>query len=354
MINNKKIVFILGSMRRGGAERVVSIIANHYFQKAWKVDIILLLSGKCEYEINPKIRIISLANEAKTRLSQIPRWFFGIRSYLKENKPDSILSFAARINIIVAIAGIGIKKHLVVSERNDPLRDGRSVLVRMATNIIYPRVSKVIFQTKYAQSCFNTKIIRNSQIIPNPVSVNIKHKKERNGKIIAVGRLEPQKNHKLLIEAFKEVHDMFSQYSLIIYGEGSLRKELENMISELNLTDLVYLPGNISNIHEEVSKAEFFVLTSDYEGLSNSLLEAMMMGLPCISTACAGSNEVIVSGQNGLLVPVGNRNKLIEAMIKFINDWEFALRLGMEAEKTSIQFMPDTIIKKWEDVLEKS
>ena len=145
---------------------------------------------------------------------------------------------------------------------------------------------------------------------------------------------------------------MFPEYSLIIYGEGTLRKELEVTISELGIMNKVSMPGNISNIHQKLLEAEFFVLSSDYEGLSNALLEAMMMGLPCISTDCAGSNEVIISGENGILVPVGNKDRLVNAMKLLINNREFALSLGKQAEETSNQFSSTNIIKKWESVLE--
>ncbi len=353
MNSKKRIAFILGSMRRGGAERVVSLISNHYANKDWEVDIILLLDGKSEYNLSNKIRIISLADNSKSRMSQLPNWILGIRTYLKKYKPDSVLSFAARINIISAIAGIGIKKHLVVSERNDPKRDGRSIWVRIGTYLIYPYVNKVIFQTKQAQSCFNEKIIRNSDIIYNPVNVNVEYKNINSKKIVAVGRLEPQKNHKLLLTSFKEIVDMFPEYTLVIYGEGTLRKKLEGIISELDLTDKVSMPGNINNIHQKLLEAEFFVLPSDYEGLSNALLEAMMMGLPCISTDCAGSNEVIISGENGILVPVGNKARLVNAMKLLINNRELALSLGSQAKETSNQFSSTNIIRKWESVLEQ-
>ena len=126
-MKKKRIAFVLGSMKRGGAERVISILSNHYASKGWVVDIILLLSGECDYELDQKIRIISLAGTG-SRLRQLPDWIFGIRKYLKEYRPDTILSFAARINIITAVAAFGIRTNLVVSERNDSEMDGRSLL----------------------------------------------------------------------------------------------------------------------------------------------------------------------------------------------------------------------------------
>lgn len=352
MKSKKRIAFILGSMNRGGAERVISLLANNYAAKDWKVDIIVLLSGKCGYKLNENIKIISLAEKGKSRISQLPCWLLGIRRYLKNNKPNTILSFAARINIIVAIAGLGIKKHLVVSERNDPAADGRSVFVRLATNIIYKMVQKVVFQTKWAQSCFPESVRKNSVIIYNPISVNEKSLGLKSKIIISAGRLENQKNHSLLIDAFKPIHDSYPEYKLYIYGEGTLRDSLERKVQNLGLSGAVMMPGNIENIHHKLAQAEMFVLSSNYEGLSNALLEAMMMGLPCISTNCAGSNEVIEDGVNGLLVPIGSTSKLTEAMRRIILDKKFANQLGYNAAKSSFIFDSVNVIKQWEYVLE--
>lgn len=353
MDRTRRIAFILGSMKRGGAERVVSILSNHYSRKGWKVDILLLLSNECEYNLEQNIRIIPLANEGNTRIRQIPKWLYGIRSYLRKYKPDTVLSFAARINIIASIANIGIKNNFVVSERNDPLLDGRSIFVRILTNLIYPFTDKVIFQTKKAQSYFNRRTIENSVVIYNPVEVGDRATYVASKKIVAVGRLEEQKNHKLLISAFKNIHTLFPEYKLYIYGEGTLRQSLEEMIIKLGLRDAVLLPGNIRDVHKKMSDAEMFVLSSNYEGLSNALLEAMMMGLPCISTNCLGSNEIIIDGENGLLVPLNDVNELTSAMKRLILKRNFAIMLGKKAKHTSEKFKSTNVIKEWEQVLEK-
>ena len=352
MNSTRRIAFILCSMKRGGAERVVSILSNHYSRKGWEVDIILLLSNECEYDLEENIRIISLANKERSRIRQLPSWLTGIRSYFKKYNPETVLSFAARINIISAIAGIGIKKNFVVSERNDPLLDGRSIFVRILTNIIYPFTDKVVFQTKKAQSCFNNRTIKNSKVIYNPVKIDIRAVDVPGKKIVAVGRLEEQKNHKLLIKAFKNIHNLFPEYKLYIFGEGALRKSLEKLVEKLDLEDAVLLPGNIKDVHEKMSDAEIFVLSSNYEGLSNALLEAMMMGLPCISTDCSGSNEIIKHGENGLIVPLNNINELTKAMQELILNKDLAIMLGKEANLTSKKFESKNVIREWEQVLE--
>lgn len=352
MIKNNRIAFIIGTMKRGGAERVVSLLANYYIKKNWEVDIILLLGNEIEYELDPNINIILLSNDKKTRIGQLPNWIYGMRTYMKNYKPTTVLSFIARINIITAISSIGLKLNIVVSERNDPSKDGRSIFVRLATEYVYRRVNHVVFQTKEAQSYFSESVKANSTIIYNPISVPYKTRYSP-GHIVSVGRLERQKNHKLLIKSFKSIHHMYPNYTLTIYGEGTLRNELERLIDSLGLNGSVFLPGNVQNIHEKLTQKEIFVLSSDYEGLSNALLEAMTMGMPCISTNCAGSKEIIESGKNGLLIPIGDEKKMVKAMKLLIENKNFAKELGREARKKSKYFSSDLILKEWEKILEE-
>lgn len=355
LVNNesKRIAFLIGSMGKGGAERVISVLANSYAERGWQVDILLLLNNSCDYDLNSNINIISICNENRSRIAQLPSWISNIRKYVKDKKPNNIISFIARINLITILACIGLNKSLFISERNDPIADGRSVFVRLATHILYPLADCVIFQTKWAQSCFSRRIQRKSVVIPNPIQVTTmasNYLKEK--KIIAVGRLIEQKNHVMLIRAFKDVYEKYPDYNLVIYGEGRLRDTLQNLIKELKLTDAVDLPGNISNIHEKIANAEMFVLSSDYEGLSNALLEAMMMGLPCISTDCAGSNEVIINGISGTIVEVGNQKNLEEGIIFNIQNKEIAYEMAMKAKETVNEFGLDKIINKWDNLLE--
>jgi len=351
--NKMRIAFVIGSMGRGGAERVISIIANSYAEKGWNVDIILLLNSKCDYELNNNIRIIDISDSEKSRISNLPRWLFGIRRYIKTYNPHRIVSFVARINILTILANIGIGKNLIISERNDPKSDGRSWTIKIATYLLYPLAKSIVFQTDWAKSCFPQNIQNKGIIIANPVDVTITASKNKENKIVAVGRLIEQKNHKLLIGAFSKVLEQKPNYKLYIYGEGKLRRELVNQVEELNISDNVFMPGNVLNIHEKISDAEMFVLSSDYEGLSNALLEAMMMGLPCISTNCAGSNEVIEHEKNGLLVPIKDAKSLSESIVRLIQDRELAEKLGKNAMACSVKFKSENVISDWKNVIEE-
>lgn len=350
--STKRITYIIGSMGKGGAERVISILANRYASKGWKVDILMLLDDKCEYDLKNGIELIPIVNKERARLLQLPKWLLSIRRYVKVNKPDRIVSFVARINLITIIACIGLNQRIIISERNDPAADGRSMFVKYSTYLLYPYSKAIVFQTKWAQSCFPKEIQKKSIVIPNPIKVTVEALMNKQKKIVSVGRLSEQKNHEMLINAFFKIYKMHPEYRLYIYGEGNLRDSLTRQIHNLNLDDKVFLPGTVSNIHEMIADAEIFVLSSDYEGLSNALLEAMMMGLPCISTDCAGSNEVIEDEKNGLLVPVGNTEKLTEAINRLINNKEFAAELGKGAKASSVIFNCENVIRKWEMVIE--
>ena len=350
----KGIVFLIGSMRRGGAERVISLLANSYADKGYQVDILTLLDNDCGYELKQNVKIIPICNMNKTRIRQLPSWIVNIRRYIREKKPERVISFIARINIITLISCIGLNQHVLISERNDPKSDGRSGLVRLATYILYPFADSIVFQTKWAQSCFPKYIQKKSVIITNPVHVSSYSSDVKDKKIVSVGRLTEQKNHALLIQAFKKVHDKYPRYKLYIYGEGPLRVNLMEQIKELSLVDTVLLPGNVADIHERIADAEIFVLSSDYEGLSNALLEAMMMGLPCISTDCAGSNEVIVDGKDGLIVSIGSVNDLANAIKRLIVDKGLAKELGQNARLSSRTFETVEVLKKWESVIGQS
>lgn len=351
LMMEKRLVIFLGSMGRGGAERVISLISNYFCDKGWKVWIGLLLFNKVEYELNPNIKVVDLTGKGQSRIKRLPVWLRNVRGLVKEVKPDAILSFAARINIIVQLACAGLKQNIVVSERNDPYMDGRSKLVDFFTSRLYPRANAVVFQTQRAAQYFAGVGLNNTVIIPNPISVTEVANKDKKNKIVTVGRLTKQKNQKMLINAFSKIIKEFPDYKLYIYGEGELREDLEQQIRDLQLTDKVILEGNVPNVHEMISDAQIFVLPSDYEGLSNALLEAMMMGLPCVSTDCAGSDEYIVDGYSGELVKTGDESGLTEAILKLIRSKELRETCENGAVEVSKQFTADSVLEKWYNIL---
>ena len=347
-------LIFLGSMGRGGAERVISLISDYFVKQNWDVTIALLLTYRVDYPLDERIKVVDLSYGGGSRIKRLPKWFFGIRKLVKEERPDTILSFAARINVIVQSACIGLGQNIVVSERNDPYMDGRGRFVDLMTTIFYPKAKAVVFQTKRAESYFSKLKLKNTTIIANPISVACERGNMCAGKIVSVGRLSPQKNQKMLIRAFSRILPQFPNAELYIYGEGELRKELTAMIVELGLNEKVHLPGNVLNLHETISDANAFVLPSDYEGLSNALCEALMMGLPVISTNCSGSDEYITNGENGILIDVGNEDELVNALTTVLQSDELAIGLGTKAKEQSIIFEKERILQAWYSLLDKN
>lgn len=348
----KKLLIILGSLGRGGAERVISLISNYCHSRGWQVKIGLLLFNDVEYPIDSAIEVIDLSGQGQSRIKRLPLWLAGIRKLAKEYKPDVILSFAARINVIVQLACFGLRKKIIVSERNDPFMDGRSRFVDLMTTLLYPMARAVVFQTQRAQSYFKKLRLKNALIITNPISAACLAGERTPGKIVTAGRFTAQKNQKLLLDAFFHVQKEFPEASLWLYGRGELENDLRSQAAALGIAEKVHFEGNVSDLHRRIADANMFVLPSDYEGLSNALLEAMMMGIPCIATDCAGCDEYIRDHENGLLVHVGDGSALAEAMKELLARPELADKLASASMADSAAFEQNTVLEKWLSLFE--
>ena len=348
-----RVLFVNGSMGRGGAERVISILAQRLPEYHYYTDICLLLSNKVDYDLPQTTRVFDFSganNQANWK--NVPKWIRSIRQYIKKEKPDIVISMSLKEYCLTFIAALGQKTKIMVSERNDPRHDGRGRIADIVTNLLYPKAKKVIFQTKRAQSYFNQKIQNNSVIIPNPVKIVMEASPSSEKRIVSVGRLEPQKNHEMLVEAFAEFRKDYPDYTLTIYGEGSLRPVLQEKAKELKIEESVYLPGEEKDIHKKISNAGMFVLSSDYEGLSNALLEALMMGLPCITTDCAGSEECITDHVSGLIIPVGDTCAMVDAMLLYANDEELRSYCAKNGKKSAERFSESVVVKQWKDAFD--
>lgn len=349
----KRICFVNGSMGRGGAERVISIVSKSLVSAEYQTDICLLLFDKVEYELDISTRIFNMTNNNDSIIIKSLSWIGSIRSYIKKEKPMIIIAMSTKEYLLVKIASIGLDVKIVVSERNDPRCDGRGRFTDLLTTIFYPKAAKIIFQTQRAKEYFNEDIQKNGVIIPNPVSVECEATYQDTKKIVTVGRLEPQKNQELLIKAFSSIKKRYPDYKLYIYGKGSLLEQLKYIASERGVADSVFFPGESPNVHEMIRDAEMFVLSSDYEGLSNALLEALSMGIPCITTNCAGSEECITSGKSGIVVPVGDELKLEKAMASFISDKKYRLACGKQGKKDAERFNVSNVISLWRETFDK-
>lgn len=346
-----KISFFIGSLGRGGAERVISILANDYRARGWDVDVVLMLKNVVDYPLNEGIRVVDITGSGSNYMKNALRWVKAIRKYLKDRKPDRVVSFAGRINALVLTATVGLKETIIVSERNDPKHDGRGKGMLWYCNCIYHRADKIVYQNAYEKSCFDKSLEDRGCIIPNPIAVNALKEDTQEMVIATAGRLGPQKNQAMLVRAMAQVHKKYPEVECRIYGEGSLREALQQQIRELGLENTVILEGNVSDIHQRLAKCGIFVMTSNFEGLSNALIEAMMMGLPCITTNFPGVDELITNGENGLMIPLDDHAALAQQIERLLGDPQFAKILGSNAKEYAQQFKAEIVLQQWHEVI---
>lgn len=350
-----KIVFTIAHMNLGGAQRVCYNLINWIIYNTDAEVHLMICSGrtiKKEYDLS-KIPYTIVSGGLYNKISRI-------RSELKRINPDVLVTMGVpgALFDVPACVGLGIKH--IISERNDPAHFAGSTITRIVSRLLMQKADGFVFQTKDAQNYYGGNIAKHSTIIPNPLFISgdltdVIYKREREKVIVATGRLNKQKNHPLLIKAFKRVHEKYPEYKLVIYGEGPERERDEALIKELKIEDCVSLPGAINNVPEIIRKASLYVLSSNFEGMPNALMEAMALGLPSISTdcPCGGPRELIRNGENGMLVPVGDEKALSEAMLYMLEHPDEANAMGQEAMKIRETHSTDRICQQWYDYFQK-
>ena len=279
------------------------------------------------------------------------RWF---RNSIIETKPDVVLSFLAPFNILTMFSLVGVKIPVLVAERNDPyfVSPKYNWFWKIVRNIAYKMADGVLVQTKVNKSHFPWYIRRKSEIIYNPVTFSSDNigrafRSEKRKEIVSVTRLEKQKNVPMLIDAFSHFKESHPDYILTIYGEGEERIVLEKKISDMRLNDSVFLPGRKQNVHELIVGAEVFAMASNFEGMSNSLIEAMCLGLPCISTKVSGAIDLIEDGKNGLLVDLEDTDGMFKAICEIVDNKEKALEIGKKASAIYDDLNVEKIAGQW-------
>lgn len=330
--SNKKISIFLPSLLGGGAERIMVILANEFCARGISVDLVLSKAiGPYLADVQPNIRIVDL--NAKRLIYSI----FPLIKYIRKEHPKVMLTALNTSNIIAILARIlsGISFKLVISERavsSVALRDNplmRAKLIPFLMRRFYKKADSIIAVSAGVADDLVKKYNLNNRkisIVYNPIvtselinlsNENFHHKWFGNQNIpviLAIGRLTSQKNFPLLLNAFSlllEIRDA----RLVILGEGKLRSNLEALASNLNIEEKVSFPGFVINPFKWMKNASVFVLSSDYEGLPGTLIQAMACGTPVVSTNCpSGPNEILENGKWGKLTPVGNAGLLSKAI----------------------------------------
>lgn len=345
----KKICFMINTLSGGGAERVASLVSSQLSQDCEKeIHLVTLSEGEKKYECAQNVIKHNL-NLQFNSASAIVKCFFKARQYMKKLNCDCYIGFDIFPNILVSSLAMFSKRKTIISERNAPKQVKISGIMKMLRKIFYPFADCMVFQTEGAKNDSPKSVAKKGVIIPNPVKQGLPRCTAERHVICAAGRLSEEKNYHLLINSFKGIADLHPEYSLSIYGQGIMENELKEYVNSIGLGDRVVFEGYCLDVHERMKDAEIFVLSSNSEGLPNSLLEAMAMGFPVISTDCppGGPRSLIDNGKNGILVPVGDEKAMTDAMLSYIEDEDFRKSAGALAAEVNDKYAVEKITAAW-------
>ena len=387
----------IGSLQKGGAERVMANLADYFFEQGYKVTLVTTYLAANEYEVkhaawksvpagapgaelvadldeNPvwvdpeggekggiqRIFSALLKNEQeKSRIKNFRKRSEKLVKIWKDLRPDMILSFMGKNNIMALSTATKEEIKVVVSVRADPSMEYSSTSMKAAMLTNFGKAAGVVVQSNGAKAKFPAYIRKKCIILPNaidPSFIRPRYIGEREKKIVMVARLNENKNQAMVMEAFKEAtKDKFKDYKLVLYGDGPDRAKQQRLAASLGIDSRVEFAGNVKHVAEHIEKAYIFILASNHEGMPNSLIEAMSLGLACISTdcPCGGPKDLINDGENGLLVPVGDKDAMAQAIRKLLEDKELADRIGTEAAKIQEKCSPEVTNEMWKKYFDK-
>ena len=356
-----KSLVLTDSFGGGGAERVASLLINGLSaDNANEVHVCVFLDIP-NYKIDVSHVYFHLlsAKQYPYALNVLNR-IKNLVKTIKAIRPDVIYSFgpimASYVILAVNMSGLRNSIRIVASERNDPRREPVSNLKKRLRDYSYSHSDTLVCQTPMAIDLLRARGVNtNYVLIPNPISPDLPQWQGAKSKdIITACRLTEQKNLTLLIDAFGRLHSEFPDYRLVIYGEGELRSMLENYVVSKGLASAIKLPGFATDIHQIMTHAYMYVSSSDYEGISNSMLEALGIGLPCVCTDCpvGGASMYINDGVSGLLTKVGDESGLYQAMRRLIMDGNLSSSISLQSRKIKDALSVQKITKMWVDLLE--
>lgn len=341
----------------GGAERQVITLGNQMAYRGHEVHMLLLSDDKIKYPLSDKIKVHSLLYAEKgNTINKILNRRRALISKLKELKCDVIVNFNFQSAYLLTLFKTKDIGKVIYSERGDPGDKEYKGLMGLIRKSVLHKIDGYVFQSQGAREYFNDGYVNDhSVVIPNacflPQSVP---SSKRSKRIVSVGRLSAQKNQSVLIKAFAKVSTEFPDYILQIFGDGELRDELIMLIRNLGIENKVKLMGTTSNLSEAIKDASLFVLSSDYEGIPNALIEAMALGLPCVSTDCkpGGAKTLISNDVDGIITPIQDIEALANAMGFMLSHPDEAVRMAINATEITNRLAPEVIYHEWEQFIE--
>lgn len=362
-----RLTLVIYSLQGGGAERVMTTLANTWAAALWPVT--LLTFDDCAmplfYELDRRVDHVALdiagqsANKLGAAAENLHR-VYRLRQAIRASRPDAVLSFMDRTNVLTILATRGLGVRVVVSERSDPSMNHPGAIWSRLRRLAYPFADTLAGQSKGAFKYFSSRVQLHTHIIPNPVIAPMANAGSALGPyyrpvVLAMGRMVAAKGFDLLLHAFAVVKDTHPEWRLVILGDGPLLGAMERLSKKLGLADRVLMPGRVNNTQAYLNDADLFVMPSRYEGFPNALCEAMATGVASISTDCpSGPREIIRDGVDGLLVAPEDVGALAAAMDQLMSNELERKRLAMRAAEVTTRFALPRVMRMWEETLSPS
>lgn len=363
------LMIVIHSLRGGGAERVAVDMADYWQARGCRVCLVTQSDDREDaYPIPDGVRRVALGLAGDSRGAWAALWgnlrrFLALRRLLRKHRPAVVLGMMTRSSILSVLAARGLSCRVIVTEHTHPPIQHLPPVWQRLRGWAYPHADAVIALTRGTAQWLDEKLPGvQAQVIPNAVHWPLADEEPRlvpervpgRFRLLAVGRLHPVKGFACLLNAFAELASFCPDWDLTILGEGKEREKLEALRDELGLQNRVSLPGRVGNMVDWYAAADLYVLSSRIEGLSNTLLEAMAAGLPCVAFDCeTGPREIIRDGIDGVLVrPVQDAEALACQLVALMKDADLRARYAERALDVRDRFSTAHIMALWQQIFQ--
>ena len=354
-----KIACCMTTVGYSGAPKMMAWIASQMAKNGCNVDLVTYYHNKDIQPIYETVKRFNfnIKHRSSNTIGKIIETLLAYKrlcAYVKKEKPDIIIMFSNLVSFLYLLLRINRKTPVIISERGDPDKGG--VIYRILRKSYY-FANIIVFQTEEAKEKFPNKIQNKSVVIPNPVIQAYRKRVEyskRDNTIAFAARFNiEQKRQDIMVEAFEIVHKKHPTIKLNFFGDGPDIKKIMDMVEEKNLSRHVKFFGFVSPIEKYIRNSAVFVLTSDYEGIPNALIDAMALGMPVVSTNCSpgGAKLLIDNYKNGILVPRSDSKKVAEAINFLLENPQEADKMGTKAQDIINRFSPESIYSLWLKVI---
>lgn len=356
-----RLCLVISSLAAGGAERVMSILAGEWAARGHEVLLLTTHDGGSapHYPVDARVELRSVDPRTGGGMRRQMATIGALRRAIAAARPAVVVSFLNYTNILVLLACRNLDVPVVVSERLDPRIVGIGPVWSMLRRMTYRRACCLVAQTTAAGALYGPLVHGRVRVIPNPVPPPPEvtpvpdWPDPHRPTIMAVGRLQPQKDYETALQAMAILGRSNPEWRLVILGDGPLRGSLERLRDDLGLGTTVQFAGRVATPAAWLRRADMYLLSSRSEGFPNALCEAMMLGLPCVSTDCpSGPADIITHGVDGWLVPVGEPTAIADALSRLAGDPAERARLAAQAPVAMARFSVPSVLAEWDRLFE--